>query len=285
MGLRRAIVLFALMEVTWSLSVTTIGPKTVSTDASAHPEPAEENTEQKEAAEEDVMATGELNPNHYPAQRAAKVVQHYLNLRHGSPYKLFGLKEVHSGNAEEVADSGRKYQLEISVHEIISNTKEKCSAEVFFPSGAKQLSPQVQVSSCEEILKLDAKSEEEALYQQYKTNKTVRTEKRLPDSYGHIDPEMTPFWHLSIVASSFIMLKESTENTLYNMAQVANITQLATENDQLKFDCHVLLHDMVSQEIPQWKLLFTWSPAEGVKVLHTEQLPHVHESEKQAKPN
>ncbi|XP_032446514.1 latexin isoform X1 [Xiphophorus hellerii] len=287
MGLRRAIVLVALMEVTWSLNVTTIGPETVSTDASAHPEPAEENTEQKEAAaeEEDVMATGELNPNHYPAQRAAKLVQHYLNARYGSPYKLFGLKEVHSGNAEEVADSGRKYQLEISVHEIISNTKEKCSAEVFFPSGAKQLSPQVQVSGCEEILKLDAKSEEEALYQQYKTNKTVRTEERLPDSYGHIDPEMTPFWHLSIVASSFIMLKESTENTLYNVAQVANITQLATENDQLKFDCHVLLHEMVSQEIPQWKLLFTWSPAEGVKVLHTEQLPHVHEFEKRAKPN
>lgn len=46
MGLRRAIVLVALMEVTWSLNVMTIGPETVSTDASAHPEPAEENTEQ-----------------------------------------------------------------------------------------------------------------------------------------------------------------------------------------------------------------------------------------------
>ncbi|XP_054901587.1 latexin isoform X2 [Poeciliopsis prolifica] len=231
------------------------------------------------------MATGELNPNHYPAQRAAKVVQHYLNMRYGSPYKLFGLKEVHSGNVEEVADSGRKYQLQISVQEIISNTEEKCSAEVFFPSGEKQLSPQVQIPSCEEILKLDATSEEEALYQQYKTNKTVHTEKPLPDSYGHIDPEMIPFWHLSIVATSFIMLKESTQNTLYNVAQVANITQLATENDQLKFDCHVLLHDLVSQEIPQVKLLFTWSPAEGVKVLHTEQLPHIHGCEKQAKPN
>lgn len=52
--------------------------------------------------------------------------------------------------------------------------------------------------------------------------------KCLSDSYGHIDPEMTPFWHLSIVASSFIMLKESTENTLYNVAQVANITQLVS---------------------------------------------------------
>lgn len=79
-----------------------------------------------------------------------------------------------------------------------------------------------------------------------------------------------------------------------------------SENDQLKFDSHVLLHDMVSQvaehtlfcfffgkqqltvhlhgliflprycfqEILHWKLLFTWSPAEGVKVLQMEQLPY-----------
>lgn len=37
---------------------------------------------------------------------------------------------------------------------------------------------------------------------------------------------MKPLWHLGIVASSFVMLNESTEDTLYNMAQVANITQL-----------------------------------------------------------
>lgn len=34
-----------------------------------------------------------------------------------------------------------------------------------------------------------------------------------------------------------------------------------------------------SQEILRWKLLFTWSPAEGVKVLKMEQLPHCHECE------
>lgn len=50
--------------------------------------------------EEDVMATGKLNPKHYPAQRAAKVVQHYLNTRHGSPFKVFMLDKVNSGNAE-----------------------------------------------------------------------------------------------------------------------------------------------------------------------------------------
>ncbi|KAM4565860.1 latexin isoform 2-T2 [Odontesthes bonariensis] len=231
------------------------------------------------------MATGELNPNHYPAQRAAKVVQHYLNTRHGSPYRLFGLKRVYSGNAEDVADSGRKYQLEISVHEIISNTTQKCSAEVFFPQREKPLLAQVKASPCEELLNNDTQAQEEALYQQYKNNQSLLSAQHLPDSYGHIEPDMKPFWHLAIVASSSIMLKESTQDTLYNMAQVANITQLATENEQLKFQCHVLLHEMVSQEILHWKLLFTWSSAGGVNVLEMEQLPHCHDCEKPSTTN
>lgn len=41
-----------------------------------------------------------------------------------------------------------------------------------------------------------------------------------------MEPETRPLWHLCIVASSFVMLRESTENTLYNMAQVAYISQL-----------------------------------------------------------
>ncbi|XP_070685133.1 latexin isoform X2 [Pempheris klunzingeri] len=230
------------------------------------------------------MASGELNPSHYPAQRAAKVVQHYLNTRYGSPYRLFGLQSVHSGNAEDVAGSERKYQLEISVQEIISNTTEKCSAEVLFLRGEQQRSAQVK-TSCEELLKFNTKAQEEALYQQYKMNQSLLSAQHLPDSYGHIEPDMKPLWHLGIVASSFVMLNESSENTLYNMAQVANATQLATENDQLKFDYHVLLHEMVTQEIVHWKLLFTWSPPEGVKVLQMEQLPHCHDCEKPPKTN
>lgn len=46
------------------------------------------------------MLTGELNPGHYPAQRAAKVVQHYLNTRHGSPYWWVTLSKVHNASAE-----------------------------------------------------------------------------------------------------------------------------------------------------------------------------------------
>ncbi|KAM4565859.1 latexin isoform 1-T1 [Odontesthes bonariensis] len=285
MGFRSIIVLAVLMGVRGSPT-----PEAASADVASHtkmtPKTAEETGQNLVlGVEENVMATGELNPNHYPAQRAAKVVQHYLNTRHGSPYRLFGLKRVYSGNAEDVADSGRKYQLEISVHEIISNTTQKCSAEVFFPQREKPLLAQVKASPCEELLNNDTQAQEEALYQQYKNNQSLLSAQHLPDSYGHIEPDMKPFWHLAIVASSSIMLKESTQDTLYNMAQVANITQLATENEQLKFQCHVLLHEMVSQEILHWKLLFTWSSAGGVNVLEMEQLPHCHDCEKPSTTN
>ncbi|XP_070826487.1 latexin [Chaetodon trifascialis] len=294
MCVRIIVVLAVLTGITGSPNVT-IRPEADSVDMWAHPNSVPETVEdaeifgqhevlEEEEAEEDVMATGELNPNHYPAQRAAKVVQHYLNTLYGSPYRLFGLQRVHSGNAEDVADPGRKYQLEISVQEMIGNMTAKCSAEVFFAMGDQQRSAQVQ-ASCEELLKIDTKAQEEAFYQQCKTNQSLLRAQNLPDSYGHIEPDMKPLWHLGTVASSFVMLNESNENTLYNMAQVANITQLPTENDQLKFDYHVLLHEMVSQEIIHWKLLFTWSPAEGVKVLHMEQLPHCHDCEKPINTN
>nr|XP_057935257.1 latexin isoform X2 [Doryrhamphus excisus]XP_057935258.1 latexin isoform X2 [Doryrhamphus excisus] len=212
------------------------------------------------------METGELNPSHYPAQRAAKVVQHYINTQHGSPYKVFGLQRVFRANAEDVSDSGRKYHLELSVQEMVHNTTLACTAEVLFPGGEKtEHWPQVQVSSCDELLKIDTSAQEEALYQKYNMNHSLSTQ-NLPDSNGHIEPDHEPFWHLGTVASSFVMLRESNQNTLYNMAQVDNATQLATEKDQLKFDYHVLLHDLVSQEIIPWKLLVTWSPLEGVKV-------------------
>ncbi|XP_040044300.2 latexin isoform X1 [Gasterosteus aculeatus] len=281
MSLSIIIVLAVLSGVTGSPSVA---PSPAAADATAHPNSVVEETEifgwqqvsvEKEA-EENAMATGELNPNHYPAQRAAKVVQHYLNVQYGSPFRLFGLHKVHSGNAEDVADSGRKYQLEISVQEIINNTTEKCSAEVLFGRAGEQRSSQVQVS-CEELLKTSTDAQQDALFRKYQMNQSLLSAENLPDSYGHMEPDHQPLWHLGIVASSSVMLKESTENTLYNMAQVANIIQLASDNKQVKFDCHVLLHEMVSQEIIHWKLLFTWSPPDGVKVLQMEKLPHCHD--------
>ncbi|XP_029628205.1 latexin isoform X2 [Salmo trutta] len=229
----------------------------------------------------EVMTTGVLNPSHYPARRAATVVQHYLNTLYGSPYRWIFLSKVHSGSAEDVAEM-RKYQLELTMQETISNVSGQCSAELLFPRGEGQSAPQVQ-ASYEGLLQSNTTAQEEAFYQQHRASNNMVSGNDIPDSYGHMEPSMKPFWHLGGVASSFIMLRESNESTLYNMAQVANFTQLETEKDQLRFNYHVLLHEMISQEIIHWKLLVTWSPEQGVQVLQTELQPKSHDCE--APPN
>lgn len=49
---------------------------------------------------EDMASSGDLEPTHYPARRAATVALHQLNTRHGSPHRLFALQEVHKASAE-----------------------------------------------------------------------------------------------------------------------------------------------------------------------------------------
>merc|ERR1711915_710560 len=166
---------------------------------------------------------------------AARAAQHYINTRYGSPFKVFTVKTVHSGNAEDVSDTERRYQLEISVQERISNSTHKCSAIVSFPRRERLGPPEVSVS-CEELEAFNTTKDDEEFYQKLRARQSMLFTQNLPDSHGRIDPDMVPLWHLGIVASSFIMLQESTENTLYNMAQVGSVTQLTTETKELKFD-------------------------------------------------
>ncbi|KAJ8368806.1 hypothetical protein SKAU_G00088340 [Synaphobranchus kaupii] len=242
-------------------------------------------TDAEPALLEEDMPVEKLVPEHYPANRAAAVAQHYLNTQHGSPYRWLWVEKVLSATLEEVADQGRKYNVTFMVKETVSDKSVGlCSSEVLFPANEGQALPQQgpplqappQVNcSCEDLLKSNTNitEEEDALYLQLKNNGTLVSGQNIPDSNGFIAPEMRPFWHLGAVASSFVMLKESNESTLYNMAQVTNVTQLETQNDTLMFQYHVLLHEMVSQEIISWKLQVSWCPADGVRVLNAEWQP------------
>ncbi|KAL4597411.1 latexin isoform X1 [Arapaima gigas] len=220
------------------------------------------------------MPVQELNPTHYSAQRAAAVAQHFLNTRHGSPYQWFHVEQVQSATMEEITGVGRKYHVVFSAKEGVSDQSVGlCTADVLFPQeGGDQTAPQVQCS-CKGLPAVNTTAQEEALYQELQRSSTLVTGNNIPGIFGYIAPKMKPLWVLAAVASSFVMLKESNENTLYNMAQVANVTQLKSEDKQLKFQYHVLLHEMISQEIIHWQLLATWGPAEGVNVLHTEWQP------------
>ncbi|KAJ8280344.1 hypothetical protein GJAV_G00053440 [Gymnothorax javanicus] len=238
------------------------------------------------------MSVTELVPGHYPASRAAAVAQHYLNTQHGSPYRWLQVERVLSATLQEMAEKGRKYNLTFTVKDMVANVSAgQCTSEVLFPPNEEQppvfLAPPSQAPpqvhcSCDKLLKTNTTEQEQTLYQRLKSNFTSMVSGQyIPDSYGFIAPEMTPLWHLAGVASSFVMLNASNENTLYNLAQVANVTQMESQNDALMFQYTVLLHELVSQEIIPWKLQVSWCPAEGVKVLSAEWQPkcdHCEES-------
>ncbi|KAI2656611.1 latexin-like isoform X2 [Labeo rohita] len=219
--------------------------------------------------------TGDLEPTHYPARRAATVALHYLNTRHGSPHMVFGLQQVHKASAEDVAAGGRNYSLDFSVTASPGGSPGpalRCSADVLFPRTEQHTPPDVQLR-CEALQEINSTAEDEAFYQKYIAPDSAVSAQDLPDSYGNMSEEMQPFWRLGRVAASFIMLRESSENTELNMVQVANVTQQESSEKQLMLDYVVLLHDLPSQEITQWKLLASWSPDRGVRVLHTEWQP------------
>ncbi|XP_066508172.1 latexin isoform X2 [Hoplias malabaricus] len=222
------------------------------------------------------MTSKELNPKHYEASRAGNAVQHYINTQYGSPFRLYSVTQVHKARTEDMAEAGMKYFLEFSVMDWAGESAEgNCSAEVLYPRGETQRPPQVQ-GSWEHLPQLDNTDKEQEFYKRYSAADSAVSAKDLPDRIGYIDPEMKPFWNLGWAAASFIMLRESNENTLFNMAQVAKITQLKSQDNQLRFEYQILLHDMVSQEIIRWNMLLSWSPEQGVKVSDTELLPRCH---------
>ncbi|XP_016115118.1 latexin isoform X2 [Sinocyclocheilus grahami] len=225
---------------------------------------------------EDMASTGDLEPTHYPARRAAQVALHYLNTRHGSPFRVFGLQQVHKASAEDVEAGGRKYKLDFSVTDWASGSAGpalRCSADVLFPRTERHSAPDVKLR-CEALQQINRTvQEEEAFYQKHIPPDSAVSARDIPDSYGNMSEEMQPFWRLARVAASFIMLRESSENTEFNMVQMASVTQQESSEEQLMLEFVVLLHDLPSQEIVQWKLLASWSPDRGVRVLQTEWQP------------
>uniref|UniRef100_A0A8C1DNJ9 Latexin n=1 Tax=Cyprinus carpio carpio TaxID=630221 RepID=A0A8C1DNJ9_CYPCA len=199
---------------------------------------------------EDMASTGDLEPTHYPARRAAQVALHYLNTHHGSPFRVFGLQQVHKASAEDVAAGGRKYKLDFSVTDWGSGSAGpalRCSADVLFPRTERHSAPKVELH-CEALQQINSTAQEDdAFYQKYISPDSTVSARDIPDSFGNMSEEMQPFWRLARVAASFIMLRESSENTEFNMAKVASITQQESSEEQLMLEFVVLLHDFPSQ--------------------------------------
>uniref|UniRef100_W5M822 Latexin n=1 Tax=Lepisosteus oculatus TaxID=7918 RepID=W5M822_LEPOC len=248
-----------------------------STSGRAHEVPAETNPLPETTEVNPAMPVEELNPSHYQASRAAKVAEHYLNYHYGSPFRRFIIRQVKRATLEEIPTGAARYHIEFSLEEMVSNTTiGNCAAEIVFERTEEQKTPQVQCT-CDDLLKINTSEAENSFFHQIKKSSALVSGQYIPDSYGFTAPEMTPLWHLGGVAASFVMLKESNESTLYNMAQILSLQQQESEGESLEFDYEVLLHEFISQEMIQWHMKVNWSPTEGVKVTQSNLQPKHHD--------
>ncbi|OWK05978.1 hypothetical protein Celaphus_00013073 [Cervus elaphus hippelaphus] len=194
----------------------------------------------------------EIPPTHYPAARAASVVESCINYQQGTPHKVFLVQTVTQASLEEVTVD--------------------CTAEVLYPPMGQETAPEVNFTFEGEIGK-NPDEEDNTFYQRLKSMKEPLEAQNIPDSFGNVPPEMKPVRHLAWVASGYIIWQNSTENTWYKMAKIQTVKQVQRNDDFIELDYTILLHDIASQEIIPWQMQVLWHPQYGTKVKHNSRLP------------
>ncbi|KAM9031608.1 latexin [Sarcophilus harrisii] len=217
----------------------------------------------------------ELHPSHYPARRAATLVQNYINYQVGTPHKVYLFGKVTQATLEDIPGRGHKYHLKFTLGEMVKNEiMVNCEAQVFYPTTGENTVPEVEYTFLGDAGK-NTDEEDNKFYESLKSMKKPLKAKKIPDDYGYIPPELKPVRHLAIVASGYVIWQHSSEKTCYNMAWVENVKQVKREDDFIELDYNVLIHNFVSsQDMNPCQIQVLWHPQYGVKVKHYKRQLH-----------
>ncbi|XP_068137018.1 latexin isoform X2 [Hyperolius riggenbachi] len=173
---------------------------------------------------------------------------------------------------------GNKYHLSFLVKDYLNESPQQpemeCNATVTYHAD-KKTPPDVTYTLKPEPQNCTASKDQE-FYQRMLKAKQPLEEEDIPDTFGNVAPDMEPVWHLGVAATSFVKWKYSTEETLFSMTVIQSVKQLMRE-DKLELHYHMLIHDMVSEEMIPWLIEMTWSPSEGVKIKNEKRLPKKYE--------
>ncbi|KAM9031610.1 latexin isoform 3-T3 [Sarcophilus harrisii] len=195
----------------------------------------------------------ELHPSHYPARRAATLVQNYINYQVGTPHKVYLFGKVTQATLEDIPGRGHKYHLKFTLGEMVKNEiMVNCEAQVFYPTTGENTVPEVEYTFLGDAGK-NTDEEDNKFYESLKSMKKPLKAKKIPDDYGYIPPELKPVRHLAIVASGYVIWQHSSEKTCYNMAWVENVKQVDMNPCQIQV---------------------LWHPQYGVKVKHYKRQLH-----------
>ncbi|NXF02835.1 LXN protein, partial [Smithornis capensis] len=207
----------------------------------------------------------ELPPSPFPVSRAAAPALGYLRYRRGGPARALQLRELRRARREDIDDVGHKYYLELELEDVLDkDSTVTCTAEVLYHLGSTDIAPDVQFTLGGEL-----KSTEEAdnvFYSRIRSLEKELVAQNIPDSHGHVPPELEPIHWLAWAASGYVIWQNSTENTHFHLAQIKHVKQVKRPDEFLQFDYVVLLHEMVSQEIIPWEVTVLWHPRDGIQV-------------------
>uniref|UniRef100_A0A670I230 Latexin n=2 Tax=Podarcis muralis TaxID=64176 RepID=A0A670I230_PODMU len=219
------------------------------------------------------QASMEIPPSHYPATRAAGVVENYINYQHGSPSKIFGVREVRQASREEIPGVGHKYRLKFAMEEELQKgSPVNCTAEILYHHGDPHVAPEVHYT-VEGEFGTNTEEADNKFYNRLKNLPDLLEAQNLPDNFGNVSEEMKPVRHLAWVACGYVIWQNSTEDTWYKMAKVQSVKQVKRSDDYLEFSYVILIHDIVSQEIIPWHMQVLWNPQHGVKVTRNSRQP------------
>nr|XP_033815381.1 latexin [Geotrypetes seraphini] len=208
----------------------------------------------------------ELNPSHYPATRATRVVENFINYRYGTPHRIFQAQKVESASRREIEGVGRQYNLYFPIkEEPKGNEIINCTAEVLYYLGEPSRAPEVNVTFDKEFTKTTEAADIE-FYNKMMSLETPIEAHTIPDNFGNIPPELKPVRYLAWNACGFIIWQNSNENTLYSMARIETVKQVKRNDTLTEFHYEVLLHDFISQEMIPWELQVLWQPESGTIV-------------------
>ncbi|XP_061493157.1 latexin isoform X2 [Rhineura floridana] len=193
----------------------------------------------------------EIPPSHYPATRAACVVENYINYQHGSPSKIFEVREVRQASREDIPSVGHKYRLKFIMEELLQKSSPvNCTAEILYHHGDPHVVPEVHYT-VEGEFGTNTEQADSKFYNRMKNLPELLEAQNIPDSYGNVSAEMKPIQHLAWVACGYVIWQNSTEDTWYKMVQVQSVKQVKRNDDYLEFSYVVLIHDIVSQILTQ----------------------------------
>ncbi|NXA11782.1 LXN protein, partial [Sapayoa aenigma] len=188
----------------------------------------------------------EQRPSPVPLSRAAAAALGYLRYRRGGPGRALELRELRRARREDISGVGHKYYLELELEDVLDKGRAvTCSAEVLYHLGSKDSAPDVEFT-----LEGELQSTEEADNVFYSRMRSLEKEleaQNIPDSHGHVPPELEPIHRLAGVAGGYVTWQNSRENTHFHLAQVKHVKQVKRTDEFLQFDYVVLLHEMVSQ--------------------------------------